>query len=366
MQRWPAISLDPPLTLGDLAVSALAGGLAFPSALGLAQLGLFRPLRATCSQSGGRHSRVLASLLGGVSVCAAGCAATLAAVGATALVQSRRALDEPSRRRLPRPPRPGADTATDGVSFGAPEVLLSTLCGAVVFRALGGRFSSVLPSSLTRPGAFAREGIPARGVQYATDSQRVFIQQLGRKHGCHSCGRRGSSVKFVADHQPPSKLVEKSGQVGTIAQRFFPQCGRCANRQGGILASKAGKTVSKLSIVVHPFALRLYHLFLPVPFGVAFVKSQYSSGKEDSTEPVLLVRQDQAVAAADKNCETASSRSPLKGIFADSNLTNLVTDFPLLIIWNRIVGFLDSFDNPGDAFHLTLWFFVTVAALGTI
>lgn len=330
MQRPPAISLDSHLTANELAVSALAGGVTFPSVLGLAQLGLFRPLRATCSTG------VLASLLGGASVCAAGCAATVVAVGATALARSR--VD------------PSHHPSSAGVSFAGPDLVLSTLCGAVVFRALGGRFSSVLPSSLMRPGAFAREWIPARGVQYATDNQKVLIQELGRKHGCHSCGRRGGSAKFVADHQPPSKLVDKSASTGKagelgIAQRFFPHCGQCASRQGGTLGSKTGKALSKLSIVVHPFSLRLYHLFLPVPFGVAFVKSQYSSGSHDSVQAVLPVGQEKAVTVADQSSEMAAPTTTLKGIFADSNLTNLVTDFPLLIIWNRIVGFLDSFDT---------------------
>ena len=344
-------SLGPPFTASDLAVSAVVGGAVFPSLLGLAQLGLFKPLRVTCSKG------VWASFVGGASICFAGSAATLAAVKASALVRLNVASGQ-DRQRL-----------GGGVDFATPEVLLSTVCGAIVFRALGGRFSSVLPSSLLKPGAFAQEWIPAKGVKYATDHQKFLIQRLGRRHGCHSCGRRRANISFAADHQPPSKLVKvlegtgKEGESGCI-QRFLPQCLQCSSKQGGVLAN-AGEGLKRASIVAHPFSLRPHHLFLPVPFGIACLKSHYSNAGHSTDSLPKPVKQSVGTADAVKEAPTAADPGPtLKGMFVDSSLSNLVADFPLLIVWNRIVGFLDSFKNPGDAYHLTLWFFIAIAALG--
>ena len=41
-------------------------------------------------------------------------------------------------------------------------------------------------------------------------------------------------------------------------------------------------------------------------------------------------------------------------------------NFPLFIIWRRIVHFFDSFHDPLASFHMTLWAFTVVAALGTV
>lgn len=56
---------------------------------------------------------------------------------------------------------------------------------------LGGRFSSVMPSNVVRPGAFAKHSLPARarihgktfGPQYGTGSELLKIQGFRIKCG---------------------------------------------------------------------------------------------------------------------------------------------------------------------------------------
>ena len=121
-----------------------------------------------------------------------------------------------------------------------------------MYKFLGGRFRSISPSSLTSPGSFAARSIPA-GEKYATTSERQLIQQIGRKSGCHTCGVRKGL--FIADHMPPKSVAAKmneswlrrTGILGKVKYRFYPQCESCSSKQGGTL-SKAGREVNfKLS-----------------------------------------------------------------------------------------------------------------------
>lgn len=320
----------------------MIGAVAFPSILGLAQTALFKPLRITCG------SGWVSSVFGGASVCMAGCVASLAAIKMCSLVQKWDVGGGSGMHRsLPR---------EHIVLFSTPELVLSTVSGLVLFRALGGRFYSILPSSMTKPGAFAREWIPARGPQRATSLEKDILQMIGRKHGCHTCGKRKTS-QFVADHQPPSKIVNSNNNNASelILQRFYPQCSKCSGIQGGVVGSC--KSNAK-SVRTHAFSLRLYHLFLPVPIGITFLKSQ---------QIFPQVRKEHSDTSTQTDIEPESPSPSLDSaktsvILTDSNLVN----FPLLVIWRRIVGFLDSFANPGDAFHVTLWMFAIVAAIGTI
>ena len=60
------------------------------------------------------------------------------------------------------------------------------------------------------------------------------------------------------------------------------------------------------------------------------------------------------------------NKNSLRSFIQESDIPELVSNFPLLIVWKRAVQFLDSFKNPGDGFHIMLWAFVIVAAWGTI
>ena len=314
--------------------STVVGGITFPVLLGLAQSAVFKPLRITCG------SGVLPALMGGASVCIASCVASLAMIKTCSLVQKWQSWpSESSPRRT--------------ITFSTPELLLSTVFGAVVFRALGGRYSSALPSSLLKPGAFAKEWIPAKGPQYATPCEKDMIQQLGRKHGCHTCGRRLRLKLFIADHQPPSKTLplDSSG----ILQKFYPHCQRCASIQGGVVS---GNNISR-SIRTHYLSLRLYHLFVPVPFGIAYLKTGDYDTVETASESHERIECTEVAAQTEDDLKTTLRR------MVDTDLSSLITNFPLLIIWRRVMRFLDSF-HPIDGFHITLWMFGIVAVLGTL
>jgi len=65
----------------------------------------------------------------------------------------------------------------------------------VGLQALGGRFSSVMPSDLTKPGALSYESIPARADKseaYAQPSVKRELARIFKRDGCHHCGEGGS------------------------------------------------------------------------------------------------------------------------------------------------------------------------------
>lgn len=88
------------------------------------------------------------------------------------------------------------------------------------------------PSSTLRPGPFAGESIPARGLgRRFSNLERADVDRIGRETGCHTCGTRNpgtTSGHFVPDHQPPSALYS-----GSTPQRLLPHCLSCSLRQGG-------------------------------------------------------------------------------------------------------------------------------------
>jgi hypothetical protein len=83
-----------------------------------------------------------------------------------------------------------------------------------------------------RPGPYADKSIPARGPdRNFKDWERTQINDIGRTTGCHTCGTKNPGTKygdFILDHQPPSKL-----NFNGWAQRLFPHCLSCSQRQGG-------------------------------------------------------------------------------------------------------------------------------------
>ena len=348
-----SLSVPTSLLSREVVAASVAGAVVFPAVMGAAQLAVFKPLRLT-------RSSPLASVCGCVSVLAAGCVASGAAVQALSLPSHWQRLTETPEG----PPSGGRNESS--VEFGPQELLVSSLASAVLFRAFGGRFASVLPSNLLHPGAFAKEWIPVKATQ-ATERQRHIIRELGRRHGCHSCGAR-SARQFHADHQPPTKLhngpaLSDSG-MGT--QRLYPQCNRCSSLQGSALAHSKNKWSA---IRTHSLSLRNYHLFLPVPLAVALMKKSGGTTVELRTTanlaPVAEVGKKEDESERDKKSESQPPKT-LHVLFGESNIPNLIRDFPLLIIWNRLVYFLDSFKSSSDAFHITLLAFTVIAALGTI
>ena len=391
-------NLQASLASSELLATTAVGAVTFPTVLALTQTAIFKPLRITCA---GR----LAPIFGSLSVSLAGFTASFAAIKACSLMQDSLRGENSDSSSTGKP-----------LPFSTPELVISTVSSVVIFRALGGRFSSVLPSHLFHPGAFAVERVPAiRGQQPSVPSEKALIRDYGRKYGCHTCGKKRVNL-MVCDHQPPSHLLRKNNSSSTIAssgksagkvkvdmpsssntnsnnniengakvkQFFYPQCYECSSMQGGLLN---GGDQSKM-IITHPFSLRLYHVFLPVPFTIAFLKStlQDESGmsslaklaRTTSSGDALKTFSSKKTEAAQEKVEKAtqttkgsiavasSNKNSLRSFIQESDISELVSNFPLLILWKRAVQFLDSFKNPGDGFHIMLWAFVIVAAWGTI
>lgn len=90
-------------------------------------------------------------------------------------LRGRGASDYACRSRTGAPPAsspltrmcPGACRREKWADFAVDFVL-----GALAYKALGGRFRTMLPSDVRYPGAFAKESIPANGKAYANEVQR--------------------------------------------------------------------------------------------------------------------------------------------------------------------------------------------------
>lgn len=326
---------DLPLNLYQSLIAAGVGAVTFPAILGFNQVAIFKPLRLST-----RLPLLLAATVGGASV-------TTAAVAASYVVAHIYPLAGTIFPNLVR-------NETANPLLGTPELIASSIISLVLYRSLGGRFSSVLPSHLCAPGAFARQWIPANSINYANSTEKNIIQLFGREHGCHSCGNRKVS-DFVADHQPPSKVFKLSNG----GQRFYPQCRKCSGLQGGYLAGTNSTVNSAAHLVQHPFSLRLYHVFLPLPLAFVFMKSHLLfSNKTEDNETKHLEK-----TSNDELKQETAINEVLPDI-QQPQLPNFFSSFPILIIWNKIMSFFDSLP-PVTEFHLTLWAFSIFAALGS-
>ena len=157
------------------------------------------------------------------------------------------------------------------------ETIINMSLGVVAFKLLGGRFRSVLPSSLFHPGAFSRvkASLHANGAEYITKGERegsrgrLGLNDYGWMYGCHTCGRKRVD-SFIGDHMPPNKLA-RPGQL----QRLYPQCAVCSSRQGG--AVRANRPAYR----THAFSLRLYHLWLPLgPWVCSWLADREAHGRK--------------------------------------------------------------------------------------
>lgn len=160
------------------------------------------------------------------------------------------------------------------------DLLLDACMGVILYKLMGGRFRNLMPSDLFKPGSLARGSLPAPGAQYASEMFRDELKILMRRDGCHHCGK--TKGKTIGDHIPPNKLahgsrkevqsqlkkalgvasrkrpVAKGAGKGSkwwpvpaikqklgltpppkVAQRYFPQCLTCCQKQSA--AVKANK-----------------------------------------------------------------------------------------------------------------------------
>ncbi|KAK9834883.1 hypothetical protein WJX81_006337 [Elliptochloris bilobata] len=211
---------------------------------------------------------------------------------AAASLFCRREMERRSNGAAPRLPPPPLLRRKD--------LVLDALMGVVLFKALGGRFRSLLPSDLFWPGAMAMESLPAPSAKYAASEHRGELFRLFRRDGCHHCGQRAGKV--VGDHIPPNKLVHGSkavtgmmrqvertlgvvspvgrnspvtprgpleklqrtlerqlgvharGRLAGEVQRFYPQCRTCSDRQAAAVKLDRRTLVSHFNGFRPPYA----------------------------------------------------------------------------------------------------------------
>lgn len=60
-----------------------------------------------------------------------------------------------------------------------------------LLQSLGGRFNSLMPSDLSKPGAFGFESVPAKAENsqdYASSAVKRELSRMFSRNGCHHCG----------------------------------------------------------------------------------------------------------------------------------------------------------------------------------
>lgn len=156
--------------LSDALFSSAVAGITFPVFLGCLQTGIFRPLRIS-------SNLLFAPVCGCISVfISGGCASLL-------LLSSFSFIGKNDWHKTSLEKRQGyvhvPNEYSLAISVRPADVPLCGFGSLIVFRILGGRFRSVLPSSLIHPGAFARKYIPAKGQNYASATVRGKLRLLG-------------------------------------------------------------------------------------------------------------------------------------------------------------------------------------------
>ena len=156
----------------DVAFSSALGGITFPLCLGALQSGIFRPLRITS------NLRLVGSVCGGISAFISGSTASLTFLSSIILL---REVDGSFIRVLTDKLHSSEPTKRTSIPISVcyNDVPLYGFASLVVFKLLGGKFRSVLPSNLIYPGAFARGYIAAKGQNYASSVVKQELALLG-------------------------------------------------------------------------------------------------------------------------------------------------------------------------------------------
>mmetsp|Transcript_22073 Transcript_22073/g.26928 ORF Transcript_22073/g.26928 Transcript_22073/m.26928 type:complete len:307 (+) Transcript_22073:57-977(+) len=181
---------------------------------------------------------------------------------------------------------------TYGIEGEISENILAGTLGFFLFLLLGGSAWRILPSDVEKPGAYHEWAGSCNACEnYATRKTRDSIKQMGKIHGCHSCGFRKSPI-YIADHQPPkglvnmsyrtkfvkwlrkhefSKLLQLSDSIGIpIKYRFFPQCRDCSQVQAIAVKERVqrNRNTKPPRFIYHAHRFRLYKL---TGFALAFL-----------------------------------------------------------------------------------------------
>ena len=163
------------------------------------------------------------------------------------------------------------------------DLAIGAATSIAVFACTNGKFASLLPSNVAKPGAFAAKSLPASGPEYASDSEKKALISIYYRSGCHTCGTRSRSETVVGDHLPPNFVAyggrkvsdnlqklggDARGVIGLIRrararamaasgpleslsafvppppQRFYPQCQSCSNIQASAVREKVTTAIT--------------------------------------------------------------------------------------------------------------------------
>ena len=160
------------VNLADMALSSGLSAITFPLCLGAFQSGIFRPLRMTS------NIRVIGSVCGGISVLISSSAASLAFLSSSVILKEVRnnSVKVSVEKFISFVP---VDRCSVAISVCYKDIPLYGFASLPVFKLLGGKFRSVLPSSLIYPGVFAKGYIPAKGQNYASNGVKHKLALLG-------------------------------------------------------------------------------------------------------------------------------------------------------------------------------------------
>ena len=158
------------VNLSDVALSTGVGIMTFPLCVGALQTGVFRPLRMTS------NIRVIGSVCGSISVLISGGAASLAFLASAVVLTQVKDNSVFVEKFLSFVP---VERCSIAISVCSKDIPLCGFASLFVFKLLGGKFRSVLPSSLIYPGAFAKGYIPAKGQNYASNAVKQKLTLLG-------------------------------------------------------------------------------------------------------------------------------------------------------------------------------------------
>lgn len=160
------------VNLADMALSSGLSVITFPLCLGAFQSGIFRPLRMTS------NIRVIGSVCGGFSVLISSSAASLAFLSSSVILKEVRnnSVKVSVEKFISFVP---IDRFSVAISVCYKDIPLYGFASLLVFKLLGGKFRSVLPSNLIYPGVFAKGYIAAKGQNYASNGVKHKLALLG-------------------------------------------------------------------------------------------------------------------------------------------------------------------------------------------
>mmetsp|Transcript_337 Transcript_337/g.969 ORF Transcript_337/g.969 Transcript_337/m.969 type:complete len:397 (-) Transcript_337:497-1687(-) len=157
--------------------------------------------------------------------------------------------DPPDMRSWPR----RAQVAMVGVR--REDLLMDAAAGLLLWKALRGRWSSVMPSDLFRPGALQRTSVPASAVaagrrgkdfapKYSNHAQSKLLQLALEKDGCHHCGR--TTGRVTADHIPPNVIAYGAGYKQRLGMEPGPLGNNLKRAMKVLGVSEPNKEVTEL------------------------------------------------------------------------------------------------------------------------